>query len=317
MKQIGYNIKERKRASTFLALTTNEVEAAQILIEKELFRQAVVHLYFASFYISQSLLCKHLKGNPSHKAVESWLYRVYSKKNEFPNRYIKLHSALHALRTEISYRSAHTPEPNKINKYYNFINGYFAFARRSIHEIDFDDILHDIYSDNKNIKDFSIDIYCPKTYSHHVRFTTWFPPFYLDVFKYDRLVKRVRIILKNLRVRNSNNYVGGLNSKLDQYADNHLLMIDIDSVDTAVEEELKQIGGILIKSGRGFHFLGRNIIKGKRAWEITLKRLLRNPALKNRIDSKHIGISLNRGYSTLRITTSPIKPTKPQFFKEL
>ena len=318
MKKLNYDIKQRKKASTFLALTSNEIEAAELLIEKELFRQAVVHLYFASFYISQALLCKNLKSNPTHAAVDSELHRIYGRKVEFPKRYIKLHSNLHKLRTEINYRSAHTPEPSKIKKYCKFIKAYFNFARLCVDEINFDDILRDIVNDNgKKIRDFSIDIYCPKTYSHHVRYTAWFPPFYLAIFNCEKLTRRVKILLKDLRVKNHQNYVAGLNSKVDQYSDLHLLMIDIDSVDTTVEETLKKYGGILIKSGRGFHFLGRNIITGRKEWVKILRGILRNPILKSRVDRKHIAISLNRGYSTLRITTSPLKLTRPQFFKEL
>jgi uncharacterized protein (UPF0332 family) len=318
MKKLCYDIKQRKKASTFLALTTNEIEAAELLIEKELFRQTVIHLYSGSFYISQALLCKHLKGNPTHAAVDSELHRSYGRKVDFPRRYIKLHSDLHKLRTEINYRSAHTPEPWKIKKYCKFIKAYFKFARYYISEINFDDILRDIVADNgEKIRDFSIDIYCPKTYSHHVRFTAWFPPFYLGIFNCEKLARRVKILLKELRVKNHQNYVAGLNSKVDQYSDLHLLMIDIDSLDAAVEETLKKYGGILIKSGRGFHFLGKNVIEGKKEWSKTLRGILRNPVLKHRVDRKHIAISLNRGYSTLRITTSPLKLTRPQFFKEL
>lgn len=318
MKKLSYDIKQRKRASTLFALALTEIEAAEVLIQKELFRECVVHLYFASFYISQALLCQYVKARPSHKQVDSELHRMYGRKRKFPRRYLKLHSILHSLRTEINYRSAHTPEPIKVKKYFSFIGLYFKFASKAILEIDFDDILRDIVNDNKDkIHDFSIDIYCPKTYLHHVRFTTWFPPFYLEVFKCERLTRRVKGLLRDLRVKNSSSYVGGFNSKLDQYSDKHLLMLDIDSLDPAVEVTLKKYGGILFKSGRGFHFLGRQVIDGRKEWERILRKALYNKVLKSRIDKKHIEISLKRGYSTLRITTSALKPIRPHFFKEL
>lgn len=318
MKKLSYSIKQRKRASTLFALALSEIEAAAILVSNNLYREAVVHLYFSSFYISQALLSGTLKqGNPSHKAVDSYLHKIYGRKKDFPKRYIMLHSRLHKLRTEINYRSAHTPEHFALQKDFILVEAYYKFANKHIDEIDFDDILRDIVITNgKKVKDFSIDIYCPKTYSHHVRFTIWFPPFYLDILKTKRLVRLFRKTMKIIKVKNRENYVGGLNSKLDQYSDRHLLMLDIDSLDSNVDFVLKKYGGIILKSGRGFHFLGKKVIEGKKLWEKTLRQLLRDKRLKGRLDKKHIEISLNRGYSTLRFTTSPIKQTRPQFFKE-
>ena len=41
-----------------MALGTSEVEAAQKLVEEGLYREAVVHLYFTCYYVSQALLCR-------------------------------------------------------------------------------------------------------------------------------------------------------------------------------------------------------------------------------------------------------------------
>jgi len=317
MRKLNYDIKERKRASTLLALASTEIEAAETLLHEELYREAVVHLYFASFYISNSLLCHKLPSNPSHKTVEREIHKIYGRDYTFPKRYINLHSRLHELRNEINYRSAHTPEPSKLIKDYNYMWGYYKFARKVVPEVGYDEILRGIVEDNsKKVLDFSIDIYCPKTYAHHTRFTIWFPPFYLKIFNTRKLANYSKDVLKRLRVKRSDEYVAGLNSKLDQYGDRHLLMFDIDSVDAEVEAALKQIGGILIKSGRGFHFIGRHIIENKKDWVKALRSILRHPVLKHRVDKKHIQISFERGYSTLRVTTSKIKPNQPQFFKE-
>jgi len=93
-------------------------------------------------------------------------------------------------------------------------------------------------------------------------------------------------------------------------------MFDIDSVDAEVEATLGKIGGVLMKSGRGFHFVGTKVIEGQRAWHRELRRALRDPVLRTRIDKKHVEISLMRGYSTLRITASDVKPAIPHFYKE-
>ena len=312
-----YDIKQRKRASTLLTLASTEIEAAKLLIDSKLFRETVIHLYFGAFYISQAFLCEHISLRPSHKAVDTQLHRVYGRSKVFPKRYLKLHSVLHKLRTEISYKSPHSPEPSKIIKHSKSLREYYNLAKRSIAKISYDDILRDILNDNPNIiKDFSLDIYCPITYRHHTRITIWFPPFYLDVFKCEKLTKHAKGFLKKLRVKKHDDYVAGLNSKLDQYNNNHLLMFDIDSFDVEVETTLKNYGGILLKSGRGFHFIGNHVIQGYKEWVRALKKVIRHPVLKDRVDKDHILISLQRGYSTLRITKSSLKQEPPQFFKE-
>jgi hypothetical protein len=87
-------------------------------------------------------------------------------------------------------------------------------------------------------------------------------------------------------------------------------------VDAEVEATLGKIGGVVMKSGRGFHFVGAKVIDGQKAWHKELRRALRNPVLRTRIDKKHIMISMMRGYSTLRITASDVKPAIPHFYKE-
>lgn len=318
MKKLDYDIKQRKRASTLIALASTEIEAINALIEKELFREAVIHLYFASFYLSHALLLKDLtKTNPSHDAVDCALHKVYGRKIFLPKRYIKMHSRLHNLRTDVSYRSAHTPETGEIIKYAKQLGFYSRFVSSCIVEIDFPDILRDILEDNPDkIKDFSIDIYCPKTYSHHVRFTLWFPPFYLNIFNLKNLFKQMRQVLQRNHVKNHGNYVAGLNSRLNQYEEMQLLMIDIDSISVDVESRLSKIGGILLKSGRGYHFIGRKILSSRTEWTKALRGIMRDRSLRHRADKKHIKISLQRGYSTLRVTSSPAKPARPMFFKE-
>ena len=145
MNKLEYDIKQRKKASTLLALASTEIEAVNALIEKELFRESVVHLYFAAFYLSHALLLKNLKkANPTHDAVDSTLHKVYGRRRDFPKRYISMHTRLHQLRTDVHYRSAHTPETREITKFSRLIDFYFRFISKHIIEIDFVDILNDI-----------------------------------------------------------------------------------------------------------------------------------------------------------------------------
>jgi hypothetical protein len=46
-------------------------------------------------------------------------------------------------------------------------------------------------------------------------------------------------------------------------------------------------------------------------------KLRRHKDLREHLDKDHIDSPLKRGYSTLRITESPVKPHAPFFYKEL
>ncbi len=77
MKLKKYNIRQKRRASTLMALGASELEAVECLLKAELFREAVVHLYFTCFYVSQALLVDSLPSNPTHKHLNAHLHKVY------------------------------------------------------------------------------------------------------------------------------------------------------------------------------------------------------------------------------------------------
>jgi uncharacterized protein (UPF0332 family) len=314
---LTYTLRKKKKASTLLSLGQSELEAAENLIEAKLYREAVVHLYFCAYYVTQALLQNELGAKSTHDAVERQLHRTYGKSRWFCRRYVNLHSFLHNLRNEFNYRATHVPNPRLIQSKLAVLRAYVVFAFRHVPKVETLEILRSIYEKNENtIKDFSYDIYCPKTYAHHTRVTFWQPPFYLNIFSLEQLAEKSKLMLKGLRVRRHEDYVVGLNSRLDQYKPIQLIMLDIDSVDSAVEHELKTYGGVLLKSGRGFHFIAHRVFEDQTLWAKEMKKFKRIKALKGHLDEDHIDISLRRGYSTLRITASSIKPTVPVFYKE-
>lgn len=319
MEKIFFNPQQKKRASTLLALGVSESEAAGNLIEAGLFREAVVHLYFTCFYISQALLCHVLRqGQNKHEHVEAAFHKEYGRKPWFPKRYLKLHSLLHKQRTQYNYKTTHTPDPGMLKSQYKSVLSYVGFASKVVPQVEIGDVLKSIIADNPDkVKDYSFDLYCPRTYSHHTRLTFWQPPFYLSIFGVKKMQQYGAELLRKLRVRKSPDYVIGLNSKVNQYRDDHLLMIDIDAVNPAVESVLKPLGGVLLKSGRGYHFIAKRIISGRSEWHRAMKKLLRSKALKPHIDRAHVELSLKRNYSTLRVTASPVKPQIPSFYKEI
>ena len=318
MLKLDYTYQQKRRASTLMALGSSEYEAAELLVCEQLYREAVVHMYFASFYLSQALLVQKLKSNPSHKNLENTLHKTYGKHSDFPRRYVDLHSLLHKLRTETSYRSTHVPSPRVVEQKAGVLEKYLRFSLKHVPRLEIIELIRGIYGENEDtIGDFSFDVYCPKTYAHHTRLTMWQPPFYLDIFGPKQLALHAQRMLKTLKVRNATDYVVGLNSKLDQYRDVHLIMLDIDSVAPGVEAALKPTGGFLLKSGRGFHFIGQTAVEGATKWRQTLRRLRSNKDLKPYVDLDHIELSFARGYSTLRVTESEVKPHVPFFYKQI
>lgn len=318
MLKLEYTYKQKKRASTLLSLSLSELEASETLVDRELFREALVHMYFCCFYTSQALLVKQVAVNPSHKNLEAQLHKAYGKSKTFPRRYVELHTLLHNLRNQFNYNVTHSPQPKLLQQKLRVLQAYVVYAFKGVPKLETAEILSSIFLENQErIKDFSYDIYCPKTYAHHTRLTLWQPPFYLEIFTVDNVQTQARRMLQNLRVKRPNDYVVGVNSRLDQYGGTHLIMLDIDSLDSSVEAHLSKIGGVLLKSGRGYHFIGNKVIDGQDRWEKTMRQLKRNKDLKPYLDHDHIDISLRRGYATLRVTTSNIKPQVPVFFKEL
>lgn len=301
-----------------MALGQSECAASGKLIADGYYRESVVHLYFTCYYVSQALLCHKVKSSPSHRNLNTQVHKVYGRRKDFPRRYVNLHSELYQQRTIFDYKTTHTPDPEALLVQQRKLEAYVKFALRAVPRIEIFDLLSGLYGDNDTtIKDFSFDVYCPKTYAHHTRLTFWQPPFYLKIFGVNDLERNARKMLKALKVTRTGDYVVGLNSKVNQYKDDHFLMVDIDAVNPAVEAALKPVGGILLRTGRGFHFIGRGIICGQAPWRRAMRDLIRDKTLKKHVDKNHVEISLRRGYATLRVTSSPVKQTVPFFYKEI
>lgn len=302
-----------------LALGLGEYAAAEILIEKGVYRESLTHLYFCSYYLSQAVCADVLTSKTSHKNVERQLNKKYGEGGgKIAKRYVQLHNQLHNMRNDTNYQSSAIPSEESIEKLYKTLTKYVDRVNKQLERITILDVVLGIYEEEEGmVKDFSYDIYCPKTYKHHNRITFWKPPFYLDIYTIEELITKARTLMVGLKIQNHENYVLGLNSRIDQYSNNHYLMLDFDSLDTSLESVLEGIGGVLLRSGRGYHFIGNDIIEGQKTWEKEIKRIGRIRQLKGKIDQAHIDISIKRGYSTLRITSNAIKPYTPIFYKEI
>jgi hypothetical protein len=121
-----------------------------------------------------------------------------------------------------------------------------------------------------------------------------------------RLLKSSVQTLKSLGVREALDYVLGLNSRVNQYAAKHLIMLDFDDTSTVPVEAFAREPGFLFRTGSGYHFLGAklyDLVEWKRRMKAYGK--LASP--------QHVDLSMKRGYATLRLTASPRKPIAPRF----
>lgn len=166
----------------------------------------------------------------------------------------------------------------------------------------------------EQVRDFSYDVYCPKTYSHHTRLTFWQPPFYLRKYSYSQLQTTAIQMLKSLGVKNYRDYVVGINSRVNQYDEHHFLLLDFDSKAPEIIRSLRQTRGYVFQSGRGLHFVGAELLMSDRAWRVAMQRAQGDEVLGRHIDQKFIEYSLARGYGTLRVTKGTNKPHVPRFF---
>lgn len=175
-------------------------------------------------------------------------------------------------------------------------------------------LLRGLFKGEAGLRDLSFDFYCPRTYAHHNRMTYWMPSFYLGRLSWRAVERTARRMLKALSVRRTQDYVIGLNSRLDQYGGSHLLMLDLDCRNqAAVRRALKPYGpGWLFKTARGFHFIGSQVLPSEKAWLKVMRRVCADRRLSRVVDADHLERSLQRGYSTLRLSTSSIKPVAPR-----
>lgn len=92
------------------------------------------------------------------------------------------------------------------------------------------------------------------------------------------------------------------------------MMLDIATLDSSIEAELKLMGSILLKSRRGLHFIANKIIGSQKKRESKMKQIKLNKIFSPLIYKNFIDMSLKRGYATLRLTENTIKPATPFFF---
>jgi hypothetical protein len=248
-------------------------------------------------------------NSSSHRAIIRNFGLKWVNSGKIPSTYGKLLSDLFDKRDKADYGEYISTLEKDVSKYVKKVEKFLKKARKIVPVVTFCEILkiiNDGLAGNKIVRDFSFDIYCPKSYYHHVRFTFWSPKGRITDKWLEKLLFCTKNTLKSLRVKESDDYVLGFNSRVNQYEEQHLVMLDFDDISSMDYTYFNNEPGFLFRTKNGFHFIGSNLYHIKE-WKKRMKKF-------SKVASRqHYDLSMKRGYATLRITASNRKPYKPVY----
>jgi uncharacterized protein (UPF0332 family) len=297
-----------ERAHHSLVKAYDTLEEARILSKTGKTRLGAYNrLYYTAHHAAVALLRLSGNNSTSHKAIISNLGKIWIRNKKLPKSYGKLLRSLFDERKKADYDEYVPSLEIDINKRLRMVERFLKRVSKEIPAISLAKILNILVHMNPSIRDFSFDFYCPKSYKHHTRVTIWVPKGRITDSWIERIINAQRRALKGLGISESTKYVLGLNSKVNQYADKHILMLDFDNASTIPSHKLKGERGFIFRTDCGFHFMG-SILYDKKQWQ---RKMQKYASISSR---DHCSLSLARGYATLRISSSPIKPFRPAYF---
>ena len=307
MPKPNYTVKSVEQAHRWIAKAFDALAEAHALIPSGRTRLGAYNrLYYSAHNTAVALL--RLIGNSSkkHRGIISAFGKEWVLRRGFPARYGKVLKTLYGDREKADYGEYVPTTLKDLDKYDATVQAFILRAQKEIPPISTDNILSVLVHENPNIRDFSFDIYCPKSYFHHTRFTAWCPKGRMTDTWLRKLLNSNRRTLQALSVPEANDYVLGLNSRVNQYASEHLILLDFDDLSTFPYEKFKGEPGFFFRTHSGFHFIGSKLY-GLTEWKAKMRDF-------SKIASRqHFDLSMKRGYATLRLTSSPRKPAVPAF----
>ncbi len=274
---------------------------------------AITRAYYSALFSSQAALANLGSKATTHKYwITSFNKRFGKGTSWIPKLYVKTLNELQVLRDTYDYHGA---LPDNHSQAQSLLSRTANLLKKVINNtplLYYPEFLENILDDYEGILALEFDYYCPKSYIHKERVQ-----FQIQARMYDRsyckkIEKAGRQSITTIHASKKGDYVLGWNNRLGQSADAFILFLDIDNNDEAtVKAALKGRKGWLFKSGEGFHFVGSEVYTSRKQWEYRFKQAANSRKLKSLADSDHVDFSIRRGYSTLRISTSPIKPFRP------
>jgi uncharacterized protein (UPF0332 family) len=303
----SYKSKDVARAHHWMAKALDALAEATTLSGSGQTRLgAYSRLYYSAHHMAVALLALIGKHVQSHGAIRQEFGREWVVARKFPATYARLLRQLEGERKLADYGEYVSTMEHDMNRRLSKVKSFIGRASREIPPISTQKILEILIAQNPDIRDFSFDLYCPKSYYHHTRFTAWTPKGRITDKWLRTLLNAGIHALKALKVKEADDYVLGFNSRVNQYAEQHLIMLDFDNVSTIPPTVLKKEPGFLFRTGSGFHLIGSKLYE-KAEWR---KKMRTYSKVASR---QHFALSMKRGYATLRLTSSPRKPNTPAF----
>ncbi|MGA9115803.1 MAG: HEPN domain-containing protein [Bacteroidota bacterium] len=302
-----YSDRDIERAHHWIVRAIDALEEARVLIPSGRTRLgAYSRLYYSAHHTAVALL--RLIGNSAntHDAIKNQFGKAWVTQRGFPVRYGALLKTYYEDRRKADYGEYVPTMQRDLEVRVRVVDALIHRAQKQIPPISMARIITLLVQDNPTIRDFSFDFYCPRSYHHHTRFTVWCPKGRLTDRWLRRLLASATRTAKALGISDATDYVLGINSRVNQYEDAHLLMLDFDNVSSVPYHMFASEPGFFFRTHSGFHFLGGRLYRYAN-WKKRMRRY-------SRVASRdHCELSLKRGYGTLRITASRKKPVVPAY----
>ena len=307
MPRTPYTAKSVERAHHWIAKAIDTLEEARALIPSGQTRLgAYSRLYYSTHHAAVALLRLIGSRAQNHKAIRSEFGKQWVQQRSFPVQYGKELKTLYTERLKADYGEYVPTTLRNLESHAAIVKAFIKRAQKEIPPISTAKILSILVRENSKIRDFSFDMYCPKSYFHHTRFTAWCPKGRVTDAWLSKLLNAHRRTLQALSVHEAKDYVLGLNSRVNQYAEEHIIMLDFDDLSSLPTDQFKGEPGFFFRTHSGFHFIGSKLYSLKE-WKAKMRH-------HSRIASRqHFDLSMKRGYATLRLTSSPRKPVVPAY----
>lgn len=312
-------VKQRQRAAESLSMAQNELVAARTLKEQGQFASGFVHLYYASFHTGKATLSDTSIQSKKHATWNGELNKRFGRgQGWLPKTYARLPQELQTIREDAQYDGVVANDPVAFDKYERAVDRFITLVMKRTPLCHYEEFILDLVQKQSLGPSVEFDYYCPHSYVHKDRCQYQVMRQRFSTRTIGHLKRSGRETIERLHGSRMEDYVLGWNNRLGQHAETFLLFLDIDhSNESDVKAALKGHQGWLFKTGAGYHFIGKNHIQSESTWRATIKRLHRSKGLKKLLDQRYLDYSLRRGFSTVRVTRSPVKSFRPFLCAEL
>lgn len=305
--------KQKARAAECLAIAYSHYGAGLNLAKSGDHAFAVAKFYYATYFSAQAA-CLELCGKSNKHSYWKGQFNKHfgTGSGWVPKSYPKMLNKLYDLREEVDYKGTLPNDEAQANKYKTQVGNFLKKVRNNTPLLLYPEFIENILKKNKHIDALEFDYYCPKSYIHKERIQCQIQSELYTQKTIKQLVKVGKNGIKIIKASRHEDYVLGWNNRLGQDATAFLLFLDIDEDnESLVKSALKKRKGWLFKTGRGYHFVGKDIHTSTKQWLYRLNQASKSKKLGKLIDIKHVQFSEKRGYATLRIEASPIKNFTP------